>query len=54
MNIFKMTTKIVLNIAHCNNPLSKTKYVKMRRMFTLFNAKKEKITQHLGLKIPKD
>ena len=49
----KITTKLVLNIAHYNNLLSKTIYIKMRRIFTLFNAKKVKITQHLGKKTPK-
>ena len=53
MNKIKLTITLVLNITLSNIYLNKTKRSKLRKMCTLFNAKKGKITQHLVRKMPK-
>jgi hypothetical protein len=53
MNKHKITTTLALNITLCSIRLSKNNRKKLSKMCTLSNAKKGKITQHLGRKILK-
>ena len=53
MNKHKITITLALNITLCSIRLSKNNRKKLSKMCTLSNAKKGKITQHLGRKILK-